>query len=234
MPSSPVLLLHICAGSFGLLSGAAAMSFRKGSRRHRLAGNVFVASMLILSASGAYLGFAKHEALNGLMGILTFYLVATAWWTARRIDGEVGIFDWGALLLVLAVGTGLMGNGLEAANSTGSKDGYPAAAYLIFGSAALLFAAGDVRMLVRGGVSGRQRIVRHLSRMCVALFIAAGSLFLGQPQLFPPAVHEAKVLFIPSLLPLVLLMFWLFRVRFANAYKGMTIERRGDVDSLRT
>ena len=28
-------------GTLGLLSGAAAMSFRKGSRRHRVAGNVF-------------------------------------------------------------------------------------------------------------------------------------------------------------------------------------------------
>ncbi len=57
--------------------------------------------------------------------------------------------------------------GLEVANSqTGSKDGYPAGAYFIFGSVALLFAAGDVRMLVRGGISGAQRIARHLWRMC--------------------------------------------------------------------
>jgi hypothetical protein len=46
-----LLFFHICSGAMGLLSGAAAMSFRKGSRRHRLAGDVFVIAMLSLGAS---------------------------------------------------------------------------------------------------------------------------------------------------------------------------------------
>src|SRR5947209_19671502 len=132
MSFSPVLIFHISAGSLGLLSGAAAMSFRKGSHRHRVSGNVFVISMLGLSASGAYLGFMKHQMLNGMMGVLTFYLAATAWWTARRKDGETSIIDWGALMAPLAVGTVLVIYGVEAARSQkGSIDGLPAAAYFI-------------------------------------------------------------------------------------------------------
>ena len=38
----PLIAFHVCAGSVGLLSGFVTMSFRKGSRRHRLAGDVFV------------------------------------------------------------------------------------------------------------------------------------------------------------------------------------------------
>jgi hypothetical protein len=217
-----------------MLSGAAAMSFRKGSHRHRVAGNVFVIVMLGLSASGAYLGFMKHQTLNGLMGILTFYLVVTAWWTARRRDGETRIFDLGALMVPLAVGAALAIYGLEAADSqTGSKGGYPPGAYFTFASVALLFAAGDVRMLVRGGVSGTQRIARHLRRMCFALFIASGSFFLGQQQVFPAALRKTNVLFIPAFLPLILMIFWLFRVLFTNAYKGKSMPRGGDVYSLR-
>jgi uncharacterized membrane protein len=215
---SPVLVFHICAGTLALLSGVAAMSFHKGSHRHRLTGNVFVISMLSLSASGAYLGFMKHQTLNGLQGVLTFYLVTTAWWTARRRDGETGIFDWGARIVPLGVGAGLLIYGLEAANSlTGSEGGYPAAAYFIFGSVALLFAAGDVRMLVRGGVSGSQRIARHLFRMCYALFTATASFFLGR-QIFPAFLRKTGILFLLAFLPLLLMIFWLFRVRFPNAY----------------
>jgi uncharacterized membrane protein len=235
MSLSPVLVFHISAGTLALLSGVAAVSFRKGSNRHRLTGNVFVISIFSLSASGACLGFMKHQTLNGLQGVLTFYLVATAWRTARHRDGETGIFDWGALIVPLAVGAGLAFYGLEAANSkTGSKDGYPAAAYFIFGSVALLFAAGDVRMLVRGGVSGVQRIARHLFRMCYALFTATGSFFLGQQQVFPAALRKTNVLFIPAFLPLLLMIFWLFRVRFPNAYDGKSMPRCGDAHSLRT
>jgi hypothetical protein len=90
---------------------------------------------------------------------------------------------------------------------------------------ALLFAAVDVRMLVRGGVSDAQRIVRHLVRMSYALFTAAGAFFLGQPQVFPAALRKTNVLFIPAFLPLILLIFWLFRVRFTNAYKEKMIVR---------
>ncbi len=43
----PILVFHICAGISGLLSGAVAMSFRKGSRGHRVAGNVFVISVYV-------------------------------------------------------------------------------------------------------------------------------------------------------------------------------------------
>src|SRR5262249_12845700 len=38
MQFTPVLVFHICVGAMGLLSGATAMSFRKGSRRHRVSG----------------------------------------------------------------------------------------------------------------------------------------------------------------------------------------------------
>jgi hypothetical protein len=191
--------------------------------------------MLGLSTSGAYLGFMKHQMLNGLQGVLTFYLVATAWLTAKRGDGEAGIFDWGALIVPLAVGAGLAIYGLqEATSQTGSKGGFSAAAYFIFGSVALLFAAGDVRMLVRGGVSGTQRIARHLLRMCYALFTAAGSLFLGQPQVFPAALRKSNVLFIPAFLPLILMIFWLFRVRVTNAYEKRPVPSSGDVYSVRT
>lgn len=55
----PILVFHICAGLSGLLSGGIAMSFRKGFRGHRLAGNVFVISMLSLAVSAVYLAFMK-------------------------------------------------------------------------------------------------------------------------------------------------------------------------------
>jgi len=232
----------------GLLSGATAMSFRKGSRRHRVSGNIFVISLLGLGASGAYLGFIKHQTLNSLMGVLTFYLVATAWLTARHRDGEAGNFDLAAVIVPLAIGAVLVTYGVRAATSqTASKDGYPAAAYFVFGFVALLFAAGDVRMLVRGGVSGPQRIARHLGRMSFALFIAAGSFLLGpssrplrllsslglRQQVFP-AVLRPTVLLLLTVLPLIVMVVWLFRVRFTNVYKRMSVSSSSGVYSLRT
>ena len=234
MGLSPLLLFHICAGFVVFLSGAAAMLFRKGSRRHAIAGDVFVISMLALSTTGTYLGIVKQHVLNTVMGVLAFYLVVTAWLTARRRSGETGLFDWGALLFPLAVGATLIAFGVAVATRLVLKHGYPAAVYLVFGFAALLFAAGDVRMLTRGSLFGRQRIARHLSRMCFALFIAAASLFEGQPQVFPPVLRQTGLLLLASSIPLILMIFWLFRVRVPKAYQKIAAARGGDVYSLRT
>ena len=218
MQLSPLVVFHVCAGILGLLSGAAAMSFRKGSRWHRVAGRVFAVAMLSTAAVGAYLAyFVKPNMGNVLGGVMTFYMVATAWATARRRDGETWIFDWGALLVALAFGAVAVTFGLRALHS---QTEYPPAVYFIWGSVALLSAAGDVRMLVRGGVFfGAQRIVRHLWRMCLGLFIASGSFFLGQQKVFPASLRGLKVWFVPAFPPLLLMIFWLLRVWFTKAYK---------------
>src|SRR6201998_2021991 len=105
------------------------------------------------------------------------------------------------------------------------------------GSVMLLAAAGDVRMLVGGGVVGARRIARHLWRMCFGLFIAAGSFFMGPSnrplrlltaaglgQHLSPALFSTGVYMTLTLLPLVLLVYWLVRVRFTNFYNGRSIQ----------
>jgi hypothetical protein len=236
MPYSPILIAHMCAGTLGLLSGTAGMSFRKGSPRHVLAGRVFVASMLIMAVLAVYLAVVKHDPNNIGGGIITFYLIGTAWLTARRRDGETSRFDWLVLLIPLALGTLTWINGVKVVRSgASSQNGVPVGMSFFMGSVMLLAAAGDVRMLLRGGVRGAQRIARHLWRMCFGLFIAAGSFFLGPSnrplrllsavglgQHLPPALFNTPLYLFLSVLPLIMLVFWLVRVRFAKAYKGST------------
>jgi hypothetical protein len=237
MSYSPILVVHICGGSLGLLSGTAAMSFRKGSPRHVLAGKVFVASMLTMGVFAVYLAIKRHQPNNIGGGILTFYLIGTAWLTARRRDGETSRFDWIVLLIPLALGILTWMNGINVVRSgASSQDGVPVGMSFFMGSVMLLAAAGDVRMLVRGGVLGAKRIARHLWRMCFGLFIAAGSFFLGPSnrplrllsavglgQHLSPALFSTSLYLVLTILPLILLVFWLVRVRFKNAYRKIEI-----------
>jgi uncharacterized membrane protein len=220
MSYSPVLLLHVTSGSVGLLSGAVALSFRKGSRPHGIAGTVFLVSMLTASAAGAFLGFRKSEMDNFFGGVLTFYLVATAWLTARRKDGEIGFFDRLAFLVGIVIAVLAVTYWMEAAFSkTGTKAGIPASSYVLPAVVALIAVAGDARMLLRGGLHGVQKIARHLWRMCFALFVASASIFLARPQLFPAFMSRTHVLLGLGILPLILMVFWLARVLFTNAFR---------------
>jgi hypothetical protein len=221
MAYSSLLIFHICGALVGLLSGTAALIFRKGFRYHRAAGNVFFVSMLVMSASGAAIAaFIKPNMGNVFGGVVTFYLVATGWLTVLRKEKETGLAEFGLLLVALAAGAGGLTYGWEAAHSaTGLKEGYPPAPYIIFGCLSSLSAASDVRMLIRGGVSGPARIARHLWRMCVAFLIAALSFFLGKQQHFPQAIRGSQILNVPMILILIIMIYWLVRVRVTNSYK---------------
>lgn len=233
MSYSPILAVHVCAGSLGLVSGTAAMCFRKGSPRHVLAGKIFVASMLTMAVGAVYLAIVRHQPNNIGGGILTFYLIGTAWLAAKRRDGETSPLDWIALLIPLVLGilTGM--NGLRVVRSgASSQDGVPVGMMFFMGSVMLVAAAGDLRMLLRGGLAGTKRIARHLWRMCFGLFIAAGSFFMGPSnrplrllsevgfgQHLPRALFSMTLYLILTILPLLLLIFWLVRVRFTSAHK---------------
>jgi hypothetical protein len=224
LPFSPVLALHICAGTLGLLSGTVAIVVRKGSRNHALAGMVFAVSMLILGATGTYIAITKSQPGNIIGGLLTLYMIATAWMAGRRREVRTGIFDRAALVYALLVGGACIVYGFQAANGQ-THDGVPAGMKFFFGFVILLAAAGDIRMLVRGGISGSQRIARHLWRMCFGLFIASGSFFMGRQRIFPEFVQKSGVLIFLTVLPLMLLVFWLIRVRVTKLYKGTAVLR---------
>ena len=104
MRYSPLLLLHITGGTVGLISGFVTIALRKGSRRHRIAGFVFVAAMLTMASIGAYLATRRFEPGNILGGTLTFYMVATAAMAFRPRVRLTRFFDRSALLLAAGVG----------------------------------------------------------------------------------------------------------------------------------
>jgi uncharacterized membrane protein len=190
--------------------------------------------MLTMAVAAVYLAIVKHQPNNIGGGILTFYLIGTAWLTARRRDLETSRLDWVVLLISLVLGVLTWMNGIKIVRSgASSQDGVPVGMTFFMGSVMLLAAAGDLRMRVGNGVLGAKRIARHLWRMCFGLFIAAGSFFLGPSnrplrllsavglgQHLPQALFSTTLYSILTILPLILLIFWLVRVRFTNAYKG--------------
>jgi uncharacterized membrane protein len=222
-----LLNLHVCSAAVGLISGALAMILRKGSGLHRAAGDVFTLSMLSMGSVAVYLAiFMKPNIGNAMGGFLVSYLVTTGWMAGRRGERKAGLFDVGALLFVFGIGAAEATFGFQAAASpTGLKAGYPPGLFFVFGSFALLFAASDARMLLRGGVSGAQKLARHLWRMCFAFMLALASFYPGQARIFPQWLRDTKLLYVPHVLFVGATFFGLYRVsRRKRAEKGRAIE----------
>jgi ATP adenylyltransferase/5',5'''-P-1,P-4-tetraphosphate phosphorylase II len=77
-----------------------------------------------------------------------------------------------------------------------------------------------------GGIAGAPRIARHLWRMCLGLVMATGSAFTnGFARFLPGPYHVPMVFFLPQVLPLALLIFWMIRVRLTGWAKGRMMLR---------
>jgi uncharacterized membrane protein len=218
MKISPLILVHVFGAVIGLLAGALSMILRKGTDWHRVAGQIFTVSMVAMTTSAVYVAlFERPNIVNVIAGTLTFYLVITGWMAGRRREMKVSPFDAGALIFGVIATVTAMSSGVAAANAPkGTLDGFPAPGFFIFGTVALLFTIGDVRLLVRGGIAGTKRLARHLWRVGVAYLITLLSFFPGQARLFPPEWRKSILPYLPVILFVIAMIYWIVRVRRLN------------------
>jgi hypothetical protein len=112
------------------------------------------------------MAFMKSQMNNVFGGVLTFFSRGNSMGDCQAPRREDGYSRLGCASGGIGARYLVVTYRVEAANSsTGAKDGIPAGMYFFLGSVALLSAAADVPMLWHGGVSGAQRIARHLWRM---------------------------------------------------------------------
>jgi uncharacterized membrane protein len=215
MQFSPLLILHIAGGVIGIIAGIVTLFFRKGSKQHRLWGTVFFVAMLFMTGDALIIALSKSQIANSMAALMTAYLVLTAWAAARRKEGKPHRFDHAAFFASVGLAIAMLGFGLFGDFAPNE----PRPVLFVFAAIVAMCAVGDFRVLVRGGVSGAQRIFRHLWRMCFALWIATASFFLGQAKVFPDAVRKSHVLAVPVILVVVLMFYWMIRVWFVRAYR---------------
>lgn len=211
--AAALLYAHILGGVAGLLAGTAALLVRKGGALHRGAGKMFLFAMAITYLVGAGVAPFLNEGQrpNFVAGVLALYLLWSGVSAARRRPFTAGWAERIGLIVALAItamGLSFMLIGLQSA--TGTVDGSPPEAFVLFIVAGSAAAAGELNALLRGKLSPAARIARHLWRMCVSFFIASGSLFLGQPQVFPESFNTSPAPLVLALIPLLALAFFLF------------------------
>lgn len=207
-----LLILHIGGGVVGLVSGAAALSTKKGGQIHRTAGKIFLPAMFVTYAIGAGVApfLAEQQRPNFVAGILALYLLITGWRAAKRRVLSAGLEDKLGLVAALVIASaGFVFMQMASRSATGTVDGSPPEAFVVFAVAGSFAVFGELNLLFRGALSGAARIARHLWRMCVSLFLASGSFFLGQPQVFPAWFNATPLPFLFAFLPLLALLYWL-------------------------
>ena len=202
---------HILGGAVGLASGVVAIASPKGKSVHRIAGTTFFISMFVSYLIGAGVApfLETGQRPNFVAGIMALYLLITAWLAAKRPNPGIGWTEYiGLVIAVFILSSGALFMYQASQDPTGTIDGAPPEAFLLFVTVGVFAVLGDLHVIIRRQLNGVLRIARHLWRMCMSLFIAAGSFFLGQQQVLPEFMVGSLWQFGPVLFPVIALIVW--------------------------
>lgn len=209
------LAVHFTAGLVSIVAGTIALSVAKGGRLHKQSGLVFTSAMVVLGLTAAGIGTYENRPGQVFGGLLAAYLVFSAMATVKSLPRVGQRFNVALTVMASAFAVAMLYQGVTewldpAVKVAGRPRVVPP---LVAGAVMLLAAIGDLRMIRAGGLRGSRRLARHLWRMCVGLFVATGSFFLGQMTFIPEPVRNMPLLLVLAFAPILFLIYWTWRVR---------------------
>ena len=221
------LAFHAAMGTAALVSGYVAIAAPKGGPWHRRAGVVFVYAMIAMGLTAV--GIGVYEGKDDVAGgALTAYLIFTAWITVKPLPGAGRGSAIALMLVALLFGVAMMDRAFAALDRPGNQiEGVPAGMMFFLSTVFLLAAIGDARVIWSGGIEGTRRLARHLWRMCFGLFIASGSFVaqLTRMKFMPDWIRSVPMIVLFSAAPLVVLLYWMWRVRLRRNLRGLMTTR---------
>lgn len=216
-----VWAIHTPAGTIVLMTAVLAMFAKKGSALHRKAGSCFTASMMVMLVSGTAAAYLKNSIGDMMLGAIVMYTVFTAWLTVHHKKNETGLLEVTALIWVVGFAIAAF------AISMGWQEEETPSVYLIWGGLAILFALGDIRNLYQLGLSGTQRIIRHVLRIGFSLVWAALAFtdkivkMMGANVASMQGEQLLLIVGIPTILILITILYWITKILFFSNERFM-------------
>ena len=207
MELTPILLVHILGGAVSLLAGTLALIFRKGRKNHINAGTVFVFAMLLMALPGGVVALQIGKPFDALSSVLVCYLVLSAMFAFKPGAYRLPLMAFGCITMAGYLGVELyaLATGIRATDA-------PSGAGYVFATILALAVFGDFKH--RGEVKDRRGFtVRHMWRMCFALFMSTASFFGARPHLFPEWMAAYGVLLLLTFAPVVVMIYWRWKLR---------------------
>ena len=186
--ASAARILHVAAGTASLLAGGVALATRKGGRPHRLAGKIFLVSMITIAATAIVLAIVRPNPFLFFLAVFSCYLAV-----------------WGRVALArkkLAAHTPAPRSHYIPTAAFGLFCGYFGVAALrsgalvfqIFAALALLLVVGHLRQLRRGGEYRVHWMLDHQAGFVTAYIASITAFMVVNPPRFLPEAQWATLL----------------------------------------
>lgn len=209
-----VWAIHTPAGTLVLVTAVVAMFAKKGSALHRKAGTLFSASMMVMLVSGIAAAYLKDSIDDMMLGAIVMYTVFTAWLAVHHRNNQTNHLE--VMALIWIIGFAIIAFSI----SLGWREVKVPGAYLVWGGFAIVCALGDMRNLYLSGLSGSQRIIRHVWRIGFSLVWAALAFtdkivkMLGANLKTMQEEQLMLIVAVPTMIILITIVYWISRILF--------------------
>ncbi|WEK21017.1 MAG: hypothetical protein P0Y49_07675 [Candidatus Pedobacter colombiensis] len=198
------LMLHIVAGTIGLMSGTINIIGKKGGKRHRVIGLIFLYSMLIVSVSAFVLSILHSDYFLFIVGVFTLYMTSsgTRYLHLKNLSKgqKPATIDWVLTYFMLSFGVLFLLFGLY---HLVNKNSFGIVC-IVFGIIGLRMVRTDFRNFSGNTEIANAWLVAHIQRM-VGAYIATLTAFLVVNNKVIPA-YIAWLL--PTVIMFPLIVMW--------------------------
>lgn len=181
------LALHIISGTVALTTTFIAVPFNKGTHLHKASGRYYFYAMTVVFFTALHLSLSNNP-VNWFLfciGIFSYYLAFAGWRAGTDRVNLPGTIDWIVAIIMVVCSGFMFFQGYQLLIS-GKNIGW---VITIFGGIGGSLAIQDLIQFRTGPIRGKERIIRHLSRILpsvIAVFTAVlvvNGNKLGIPQM---------------------------------------------------
>ncbi|MEM6746015.1 MAG: hypothetical protein AAF608_01200 [Pseudomonadota bacterium] len=214
---------HFSVGCVCVVSGLAAFAARKGTRVHRAAGQLFVATMALLTASGLWLSIARDILFTVFLSALAFHAFVSGWGAVISTRPLGQTIERAAPFVSALIAIGALCGGLcAAATPEGLLNDLPPAAFYAAAGISGVMCVLDTLFALKRPRSEQRRLTRHLWRMGFSFFLATGIFFFGNNHVLPAALRTPLFLSAPVLAVIIWTALYALRTRFGLFEKNLS------------
>jgi len=202
------LVLHIIGGSVGLLTGSINLVMRKGDRKHKMVGRVFVYSMLTAGLSALILSVVHPNYFLFMVGVFTIYMVGTGnryiYLRMLGINQKPRLIDWTITYTMLLFGVLFVGLGVWSL----TKANFFGTVFIAFGAIGLLFVKLDIVNYKGKSDVKNYWLLAHLQRMTGAYIASVTAFIVVNAKHSPVELPPALFWLMPTIILAPLIVRW--------------------------
>ncbi len=201
-----LLISHVLAGSFALISAFFAISTKKGSSKHIFVGRIYALAMLYVVIGALILSVLRPNPFLFAIALFSGYLVWTGIRRARfknpilnKVDKLTAIL--GLIIVIILLGYGLLVilNGLTIG-----------LVLIFFGIGLTIFVWEDFSALKNENYKAKYRVANHLQRMLGGTIATITAVLVQQliPRIQGTQIPEFLIWIAPTIILTPFISFW--------------------------